>query len=213
LETIMKIIVFGATGTIGKLAVQRMLKDGHAVTAFARRPDRIGIDDPNLTLHAGDAMDPVAVSDAVRGHDAVVITIGAGASRRSLIRSRGTMNVIQAMQAHGVCRLICQSTLGAHESWSNLDFFWKRIMFGLLLRPVFLDHELQEKLVRASGLDWTIVRPSAFTDGPAAGAFKEGFGPDERKLTLKIARADVADFLTRQLDDLTYRQRAVAISQ
>jgi uncharacterized protein YbjT (DUF2867 family) len=90
-------------------------------------------------------------------------------SRKSLIRSQGTMNVIQAMQKHGVRRLICQSTLGAHESWSNLNFFWKRIMFGALLKPVFLDHELQEKLVRASGLDWTIVRPSAFADGPATG--------------------------------------------
>ena len=208
----MKVIVFGATGTVGKLAVARMLKDGHEVTAFARRPERIGLADPALSLWSGDAFDPAAVAEAVRGHDAVVITIGAGMSRKSLIRSQGTMNVIQAMQAHGVRRLICQSTLGAHESWSNLNFFWKRIMFGALLRPVFRDHELQENLVRASGLDWTIVRPSAFTDEPATGGFKENFGPDMRRLKLKIARADLADFLSRQLGEATYLRRAVAIS-
>jgi uncharacterized protein YbjT (DUF2867 family) len=208
----MKIIVFGATGNVGRLAVARMLKEGHAVTAFARRPEKIGIEHPNLTLHAGDAMDPESVADAVKGHDAVVITIGAGMSRSSLIRSQGTMNVIQAMHRHGVRRLICQSTLGAHESWENLNFFWKRIMFGLLLRPVFLDHELQEKLVRASGLDWTIVRPSAFADGPATGTFKENFGPEEHRLKLTIPREDIAAFLTRQIGDATYLRRAVAIS-
>jgi uncharacterized protein YbjT (DUF2867 family) len=175
-------------------------------------PEKIGIEHPNLTLHAGDAMDPESVADAVKGHDAVVITIGAGMSRSSLIRSQGTMNVIQAMQRHGVRRLICQSTLGAHESWENLNFFWKRIMFGLLLRPVFLDHELQEKLVRASGLDWTIVRPSAFADGPATGTFKENFGPEEHRLKLTIPREDIAAFLTRQIGDATYLRRAVAIS-
>jgi uncharacterized protein YbjT (DUF2867 family) len=208
----MKIIVFGATGNVGRLAVARMLKEGHAVTAFARRPGKIGIEHPNLTLHAGDAMDAEAVAGAVKGHDAVVITIGAGMSRSSLIRSQGTMNVIQAMHRHGVRRLICQSTLGAHESWENLNFFWKRIMFGLLLRPVFLDHELQEKLVRASGLDWTIVRPSAFADGPATGTFKENFGPEEHRLKLTIPREDIAAFLTRQIGDATYLRRAVAIS-
>lgn len=208
----MKVIVFGATGTVGRLAVARMLEEGHEVTAFARRPARVEYGDPKLTLAAGDAMDATAVERALRGHDAVVVTIGAGAKRRSVVRSQATLNIIRGMQRYGVRRLICQSTLGAHDSWGNLNFFWKRIMFGALLRPVFRDHELQESLVRASGLDWTIVRPSAFTDGPALSAFREGFRPDERGLRLRIARADVAEFLKRQLSDARDMHRAVGIS-
>ena len=208
----MKTIVFGASGTIGKLAVQQMLKDGHEVTAFARNPQKLAINDPKLTYVAGDALSASSVADAVKGHNAVVITLGSGMSRKSVIRSQGTLNVIQAMQQHGVERLICQSTLGAHESWSNLNFFWKRIMFGALIRPVFLDHELQENFVRASGLEWTIVRPGAFSDGPATGAFKEDIKPKDRALTLKISRADIAKFLSRQLSDLRYAHRAVGIS-
>lgn len=208
----MKTIVFGATGTVGHLAVESILAEGHEVTAFARTPEKLGISNPSLTLVSGDAMDKSAVEAAVEGHDAVIVALGSGMSRKSRIRSVGTMNVIQAMQAHGIRRLVCQSTLGAHESWSNLNFFWKRIMFGFLLRPVFLDHELQENLVRASGLDWTIVRPSAFTDGPAAGVFREDFTPDERNLSLKISRADVAEFLKRQLSEAKYLRHAVAIS-
>ena len=208
----MKVIVFGATGTIGKLAVQQMLDDGHEVTAFARNPKKLGSNHPKLSLYAGDATKEAQVSDAIKGHDAVVITLGSGLSRKSLIRSQGTLNVIRGMQAQGVERLICQSTLGAHESWSNLNFFWKRIMFGMIIRPVFLDHELQESIVRASGLNWTIVRPGSFADGPATGNYKEDFAPTERKLTLKIARADIAKFLSKQLSDLRYMHRAVAIS-
>lgn len=207
----MNVIVFGATGSVGRLAVAELLKAGHRVTAFARHPEKLEAQ-PNLSCIAGDAAEAEAVAGAMAGHDAVVITLGAGMTRSSLIRSQGTMNVILAMQAHGVRRLICQSTLGAHESWSNLNFFWKRIMFGALLRPVFKDHELQESLVRASGLDWTIVRPGAFTNASASGRFKENFPPSERKLTLKIARADIAGFLARQVADLTYLKRSVAIS-
>ena len=208
----MKVIVFGATGTVGRLAVERILAAGHKVTAFARNPEKLNVHNPNLTLVAGNATEPEDVRSAVSGHDAVVITIGSGMALKSTIRSQCTLNVIQAMHTHGIRRLVCQSTLGAHESWGNLNFFWKRIMFGFLLRSVFNDHELQESLVQASGLDWTIVRPSAFTDRPAADAFKEGFSATERGLSLKISRGDVAEFLKRQLSDVNYRRKAVAIS-
>ena len=208
----MKVIVFGSTGTVGRLAAQDLLNAGYEVTAFARKPDALKIEDPKLHRIAGDALNAQQVAEAVKGHDAVVVALGAGKSRSSVIRSQGTLNVINAMQAHGVKRLICQSTLGAHESWSNLNFFWKRIMFGALLKPVFKDHELQEQLVRASGLDWTLVRPSAFTDGSATGRYKENFPPTERNLSLKISRADIAAFLAKQVEDLSYITRAVAIS-
>lgn len=208
----MKVIIFGATGTIGKLAVRAMLSDGHHVTAFARNPQKLDFDDPNLTLSPGNATDGGEVAAAIKSHDAVVITLGSGMSRKNTIRSVGTMNIVHGMQVQGVKRLICQSTLGAHESWENLNFFWKRIMFGFLLRPVFHDHELQENIVRASGLNWTIVRPAAFTDAPATRTFKEDVSPTERNLSLKISRTDVANFITRQLSDLRYAGHAVGIS-
>lgn len=208
----MKIIVFGATGTLGQEVVKSLLDKGHAVTAFARSPGKLNLDHAHLTHIAGDAMKEDDVTRAVGGHDAVVVTLGAGMDRKSRIRSQGTLNVIRAMQATGVKRLIAQSTLGARESWSNLNFFWKRIMFGGIIASVFRDHELQEQLIEASGLDWTIVRPSAFADGPATGRFIEDVPPTERRLRLKITRADIASFIARQLGDLRYLHRAVGIS-
>jgi putative NADH-flavin reductase len=116
------------------------------------------------------------------------------------------------MERRGLRRLVCQTTLGAGDSRPLLNFFWKRIMFGFLLREVYADHEAQEAFVEQSGLDWTIVRPGAFTDGPATGAYKHGFPPTETNLKLKISRADVADFMLRQLTGDSYLRRSPGLS-
>jgi putative NADH-flavin reductase len=80
-------------------------------------------------------------------------------------------------------------------------------MFGMLLRKAYADHELQESYVRNSNLQWTITRPAAFTDGPRTGNYRHGFSADAKGLTLKISRADVADFLLKQLSDLSYLRK------
>lgn len=206
----MKLIIFGATGSIGRHLVDQALQQGHRVTAFARNPAALDRRHENLTGHAGDVLDPGSVSDAVHGHDAVLIALGAG--RKGGVRSAGTRNVIDAMRQHGVDRLVCETTLGAGDSHDVLNFFWKRLMFGLLLRPAFADHQAQEAHIRDSGLDWVIVRPAAFTDGPATNIYKHGFPATEKNLTFKISRADVAGFMLRQLTDDTYLRKTPGLS-
>ncbi len=209
-ELEMKLIIFGATGTIGRHLVDQALSQSHQVTVFARKPFALKLEHQNLTRQAGDVLDRSAVAEAVRGHDAALIALGSG--RKGRVRSVGTKHVIEGMERHGVRRLVCQTTLGVGDSRALLNFFWKRIMFGLLLRDVYADHEAQEALVSQSDLDWIIVRPGAFTDGPATGAYKYGFPPTEKTLKLKISRADVADFLLRQLTDDTYLRRSPGLS-
>lgn len=205
----MKVIVFGATGTIGTILVRRALEQGHEVAAFTRDPAKVEQRHERLAVIRGEVTDTAATTTAVAGHDAVVVVLGGG--RAGNVRAPGTRAVVQAMGAAGVRRLIVQSTLGAGDSRGNLNFLWKRIMFGMLLRAAYADHQEQERIVMESDLDWTIVRPGAFTDGPRTGAYRHGFGPDERT-NLKIARADVADFLLAQLDEDTYLRRTPALS-
>ena len=197
----MKLVIFGATGTVGRQVVQQALEQGHTVTAFARSLAKLDIQHPQLSLAQGDVMDASAVAQAIRGKEAVVCVLGSGKKLTGTIRSEGTRQIIQAMEKVGVRRFICQSTLGAGDSWSNLDFYWKYIMFGFILRQVFADHERQEALVRNSNLDWTIVRPSAFTDGPLTGRYRHSFPSTDRNINLQISRADVADFILKQLSD------------
>lgn len=206
----MNIIIFGATGSIGRHLVDQALEQGHRVTAFARNPAAVERHHENLTVVAGDVLEPRSVSDAVKGHDAVLIALGAG--RKGGVRGEGTKTVIDAMRRHGVKRLVCESTLGAGDSYQVLNFFWKRLMFGLLLRPAFADHQAQEAHIRQSDLDWVIVRPAAFTDGPATDAYKHGFPATEKNINFKISRADVAGFMLRQLSDDTYLHQTPGLS-
>jgi len=124
-----------------------------------------------------------------------------GAGRKGGLRSEGTRNIVQAMQAVGVRRLICQTTLGVGESWGNLNLLWKTVMFRGLLRRAFDDHVRQEEIVRSSGLDWTIVRPGAFTDGERTGRYHIGFPGTDRSVELRISRSDVADAMLRMSKD------------
>jgi putative NADH-flavin reductase len=189
----MKLLIIGSTGSIGRHLVTQALEQGHTVTAFVRDPARLEIKHSNLTTVQGDALDPVSVERAVEGHDAVLCALGAGA--KGTIRTEGTRNIVRAMEKTGVRRLICQSTLGIGDSRANLNFFWKHIMFGCLLRRAYADHVGQEDCVKRSRLDWTIVRPAAFMDGDRTGEYRHGFSGTAKALKLKISRADVADFL------------------
>lgn len=206
----MKIVVIGATGSLGRHVVEQALAQGHHVSAFSRHPEKLGLEDPKLRLVPGDAFDIRAVAAAIAGQDAVIVTLGAGF--KGEIRTAGTRNAIDGMKTHGVKRLICLSTMGAGDSRPMLNFFWKRIMFGLLLRSAYADHLEQERVVQASGLDWTLVRPAAFIDGAATGTYKHGFANSQQGLSLKISRTDVADFMLKQLEDGTYLHRTPALS-
>ncbi|MGV3560078.1 NAD(P)-dependent oxidoreductase [Larkinella arboricola] len=207
----MRLIIFGSTGSVGRQIVAQALAQGQTVTAFARHPAALQpLQHTRLTLHQGDVLNLAAVEQAVKGHDAVLCALGAG--RKGTVRSEGTKNIIRAMEQTGVKRLICQTTLGAGDSKGNLNFFWKYVMFGFLLKEAMKDHELQEQYVRQSKLDWTIVRPAAFTDGAVTGKYRHGFASDAPALTLKISRADVADFLLKQLTTDEYLKKTPGLS-
>lgn len=206
----MKIVVFGATGTIGKHVVEQALAAKHIVTAFVRNPQKLGITNPNLRYVIGDVLRLDDVRQGTQDQDGVICVLGAGA--KGQIRAEGTRNIIIAMKEQGIKRLICQSSLGVGDSKGTLNFFWKYIMFGLLLKKAYRDHEVQEKYVMESDLDWTITRPAAFTDGPRTGQYKVGFPGDAKGLTLKISRADVADLIMRELTGASYLRKAVGQS-
>lgn len=209
----MNILIVGATGQLGRDVTQCALKAGHEVTAFARNPHSLDIEHENLQHFSGDACDSDDVHAAVPGHDAVIVVLGTGKSRKNTVRSAGTRNVIDAMAHHGVARLICQTTLGCQETWQTLNFYWKRIMFGAVIRPVFKDHELQEQITQASNLDWTIVRPSAFTDDPGTGELLVNFPPTRSGLNFTVAKREVAEFIVDEVDRRDHLRQAVSISR
>jgi putative NADH-flavin reductase len=208
----MRLIVFGSTGGTGRPLLEQALEQAHDVTAFARNPAKIDdIKHENLQVVRGDVLDPAAVESSVAEQEAVLCAIGAGAGRTTL-REVGTRSIIQAMERTGVRRLIVQSSLGVGDSRANLTFVTKYIIVDLFLRHAFADHERQEAVVRASSLDWTIVRPPYLTDGPRTGTYRHGFPAKRTRIQGKISRADVADFMLKQLTSDTYLRQTPGVS-
>ena len=208
----MKLVIFGATGSIGSQVVEQALEEGYTVTAFVRNQSKLNIQHPKLNIFTGDVMNLTLVEQAVIGHDAAICVLGSGKKLMGNVRSQGTKNIIQALEKVGVRRFICQSTLGAGDSWGNLNFYWKYIMFGFILRKVFADHQIQEQYVRQSNLDWTIIRPGAFIEGSRTGQYRHGFPSSDHSSSLTISRPDVADFILKQLTDNTYLGKAASLS-
>jgi putative NADH-flavin reductase len=116
------------------------------------------------------------------------------------------------MESTGVRRLICLSSLGVGDSRSNLPFFTKYVIVSIFLRHAFADHERQEAIVRQSSLDWTIVRPPHLTDGSRTGSYRHGFAASDRQIAGQISRADVADFMLKQLTETLYLHQTPGVS-
>lgn len=206
----MKLIIFGSTGNVGKHLTYQALLAGHYVTAFTRSPEKITSDHNFLKTITGDIWDYESVKNAIFGNDLVFCTIGAG--RKGEVRAATTWNIVKAMKELNVNRFIGQTSLGCGESWGNLNFFWKRIMFGWYLKETIKDHNNQERIVFGSDLNWTIVRPSAFIHGRLTNSFRVNFGPDDRRLRLKISKQDVAYFMLSLINNAEYNRKAIGIS-
>ncbi|TVQ24899.1 MAG: SDR family oxidoreductase [Spirochaetaceae bacterium] len=205
----MKIAIFGATGGIGRELIAQSLRRGHAVTAFVRDPARLQEYTDRITVLTGDIFDADGVARAVEGQDAVICALGSKDLKKTSVRATGTSNIIQGMKQKGVERLIVVSAMGIGSSWNTLSLF-NRLFFATLLKNTRSDHEAQEAVVTASGLKWTIVRPSGLVDTPGTGVYS--LGEDIRARTSKISRADVADLMLNELSDGALVHKAVTIT-
>lgn len=206
----MKIAIFGATGKTGIELVKQALEQGHAVTAFVRDPARLAIENENLTFVTGDVFDPSSVAKAVEGQDSVICALGAGSElKKTTVRTTGTINIISSMQKNSIKRLIVVTAMGVGESWDTLSLF-NKLFFATLLKSSREDHETQEVAVKESGLDWTIVRPSGLTETPRTGIYD--VGENILATTSKIARADIADLILKELEQNTLIGKAVTIT-
>ena len=208
----MRVIVFGASGKTGREIVAQALERGHHVTAFVRNPKKLPLKHKNLQVVTGDVMDPYTVDAAMPGHHAVLIAIG---HRRYLgpwtILSEGTRNIVEAMQTHGVRRLVCETALGVGDSTGRLGLYYTLFVIPFILPFYWHDKGRQENVVRESGLEFVIVRPAQLTNGRKRGQYKHGRRVGSYLWSASISRADTADFMLNQLGDTPYLDMAVGV--
>lgn len=209
----MNILVIGGSQGTGALAVEAALAGGHRVSVMSRNPDRLDVQSAALRRIAGSFHDAAAIDAAIPGHDAVIVT-ASPTSFKALRESRdffssGTRLVVDAMKRAGVRRLVVLSALGVGPSRPLLPWIFRTIGADWLLKSVFADHDVQERLTQESGLGWVIVRPGRLLDAPAKGTFRKTAALEA--VPAMITRADVAAFLVEAAESDAWVGKAVQI--
>ena len=198
------VLVIGASRGIGLETVKRPLGAGHSVRALSRSATAIRLHDPKLGKLEGDALDRDTIERALVGVDAVIQTLGVSSAPELIFSgtrlfSAATRVLVKAMEASAVRRLICVTGFGAGDSRGRGGLLYNAAL-RLFLGRVYADKDVQERIIRRSRLDWTIVRPTILTNGPRTGAYRVLIDPRDWT-SGSISRADVADFLVAQIDD------------
>jgi putative NADH-flavin reductase len=207
----MKLLVFGASGKTGREVVRQALARGYAVTAFVRQTARLPIAHANLRLVAGEISNPEAIASVVAGQTAVISTLGVGqplTHDQAVIE--GVRAIARAAEQASVERLLYLSFIGVHDSRDAAGFVLRQLATTLLRHEV-ADHEVKEAAIIASFVDWTIVRPPKLTNGRLTAAYRVGEDIRARSPLPLMSRADVADFMLRQLTDAAFIRKAVRI--
>jgi putative NADH-flavin reductase len=209
-RTSMRLFILGATGGIGRQLVDQALERHHQVTAFVRSPEKLGARGDGLTVIQGDVRNPDAMTTALRGHEAVLSTLGPPGPSRNTITSDSARAIVATMQTAGVRRLI---VVGVAALFSDIGMFG-RMLRNTLLRNIANDSAEMEHIVKATSLDWTIVRPPRLTNGSRT----EHYGvavdhlPKGAGGNATVSRADVAHFMLDELEQPRHMRRVVGIA-
>jgi uncharacterized protein YbjT (DUF2867 family) len=159
----------------------------------------------------GNVTDAAAVDAAIAGQDAVVSALGPKKGDQMADVTTGVRNIIAAMQKHSVRRLVFQSALGVGESLPQSGFLFGKVIMPLFMKPAYTAKAEQEAAIKASNLDWVIVRPSRLTDGPPEQRGRI-LGPNDKVgMSAKSSRSGVAGFLLAQLTDSRYLRQATGL--
>lgn len=208
----MKLAIFGASGRTGRPLVEQALAAGHDVTALVRTPGSFPIKHERLNVIQGSVEDATKVDQAVAGADAVLSVLGHSKTSNKDVLTVGMRNIVNAMKEHGVRRLINLTGAGVRDPQDQPKLVDKVFGFALKrLQPDLLrDSENHVQVIRGSDLDWIVVRGPRLTEGPRTGKYRVGYvGKDSGT---QASRADIADFMLKQVTDNTYVRKLPVVS-
>src|SRR5262249_55301599 len=199
-----RVLIVGATGGTGRQLVAQALERGHEVTAPVRNPSALGVEHPRLRVMRGDVLDYASVEAVMQGQQAVISALGhTRFFQPTRILSEGTRNLLRAVETEGVRRFVCETSLGIGDSAGRMGLYYTFFVIPIILPFYFWDKARQERLIAESTVRWVIVRPGVLTNGPRRGRYRHGLRVGGFVRTVRISRADVADFMLNQLTDNT----------
>ena len=201
----MRIAIFGATGRTGLPLCRQAIDRGHDVVAHTRSPAALnGVPFADaITVVEGDAYTGEGVGDAVDGADAVVSVLGQGEGSPDDLLTVAGHHIVDAMNEHDVERFVTLVGAGVREDGESVSLGGRVMgaMLKLLARSVLEDAAEHVDRVRATDLDWTVVRAPRLTEGDPDEDYRAG---DISLGVESIDRADVARFVLDCLEDERY---------
>lgn len=212
----MKIVVFGATGIVGKAVVDEALRKGHEVTVLTRDVRKVTTRHEHLHVVEGNVADKNVVSAVLKGKEAVIQTLGIGGKgdgKPTSIVSEANKIIMTEMEQMNIKRLIAISVIGAGNSLTFLPWIYRKLVLPLFMKwfqAIIDDKNRMEPMIKKSGLDWTIVRCTTVKERPATG--KVNATLDGKGLKFSISAADMAVFIVNQLTDSSFMRQAPTIS-
>jgi putative NADH-flavin reductase len=209
----MNVAVFGGTGAIGRLVIGKALERGYDVVAYSRDASRLPTAHERLHVVIGELDDTDAISSAIQGSDVVVSVLGPGAKEPGLIIATGTLNIVAAMQAHRVRRLVAIATPSYRDPRDGFDpLIWLAVFAIRVFLPVAYRNVVRlAEVVVASGLDWTLVRIPLLSNRPSTGSVRAGYVGEPGIGLTRTSRETLAEFLVAQVTDPTFVYEAPVV--
>lgn len=212
----MKIVVFGATGIVGKAVVDEALRRGHEVTVLTRDVRKVTTRHEHLHVVEGNVADKNIVRSVLKGQEAVIQTLGIGGKgdgKPTSIVSEANKIIMTEMEQMNVKRLIAISVVGAGNSLTFLPWIYRKLVLPVFMKwfqAVIDDKNRMEPMIKKSGLDWTIVRCTTVKERPATGRVNATL--DGKGLKFSISATDMAVFIVNQLTDSSFLRQNPTIS-
>ena len=207
----MKIAIFGATGGTGQEIVKQALEQGHEITVLVRSPEKLSLNNKKLKIIKGDVLNKEDVLKTIQGNDAVLVALGVKPPSKAKVVGPGTKNIIEAMKAHNVKRLIVESAMFMDDAVRKNSFLIS-LLTKTFMKGLYADKLVQESAVRESGLKWVIIRPVGLTNKPKTKTYRFGESLKLKGVFPTISRADVADFMLKQLRSDANIQKTVLVA-
>lgn len=168
----MKITIFGATGMVGKRAIDEALAHGHTVRAFGRNVfETLSTERERLELFKGGVLSRGDVEDALKGTDAVLSCLGGGIDGTDRTRSLGMKTIVEAMKKRGPSRIIAIGSYGVLQAPEEGRLRYQMPGYPSAFKAVAVEHLEAWQCLATSKLDWTFLCPPEIRDAPPTGEY------------------------------------------
>jgi putative NADH-flavin reductase len=208
----MDLVVFGASGKLGRKIVEDALTAGHRVRAFVRTPSKFTVEHPHLTLFQGDSMNAESVNKALVEQQAVISALGPERPPVPEMMETSARNIVAAMKEQGIYRLVSTTGAGVWQPKDQPKFidYFMAILLTVFAKEVIRDSFANVDVIKASNLDWTVVRFPRLTDGPRTGKYRAGY--IDKTSSARFSRADGAEFILKELTEKNWVRKCPLVS-